>query len=247
MLKIAICDDNRQELDTTWSMVMDFSKARPETDFSVRRFQSSFELLDCVEAAGSFHLYLLDIIMPVLNGIDIGAIIRQKDENAIIIYLTSSADYAVKSYKVFAFQYLMKPVAQEELFATLDKALTKMDQQTAKSIAVKTRDGITSLRLHRVVFVEYASHSLLFHLSDQSVIKSVTSREPFDTTACELLKDPRFIRPHVSFVVNMSFINSISGSCFVLTDGFQVSISRSNYADAKKSYIDFLLKGEDPN
>lgn len=243
MLRIAVCDDQTQELENNCALLAAFAATKPQMDISIRSFSSAYELLDSLDMVVGFHIYLLDIVMPEMNGIDIGMKIREKDDNAIIIYLTSSPDYAIKSYKVYAFQYLMKPVGKDDLFAALEKALTKIDIQTAMSIAVKTKDGVTSVFHHRIVTVEYVSHSLFFRLSDYSVMKSVISREPFDTTVNELLKDPRFIRPHVSFVVNMSFIRSIAGSAFILADGSLVSISRSSYAEAKKSYIDFLLKG----
>ena len=244
MFKIAICDDNVKELESTYHMVLDFARQRPETGFKVRRFQSSYDLMDCLHMTSGFHLYILDIIMPVMNGIDVGEKIREKDENAIIIYLTSSSDYAVKSFRVFPFQYLIKPVEQSSLFTTLEKAFAKMDLEAEKSMPVKTKDGITAIRYHRISYVEYLNHCLKFHLSDGSVVNSVSSREPFDTTANELLQDDRFLRPHISYVVNLNYVRTITGKDFIMHSGTVLAISRKNYADIKKRYIDFLLKGE---
>lgn len=244
MFKIAICDDNVKELESTYKMVLDFTMQKTDTDFKVRRFQSSYDLMECLNMTNGFHLYLLDIIMPVMNGIDVGEKIREKDENAIIMYLSSSPDYAVKSFRVFPFQYLIKPVAQSNLFTALEKALAKMDLEAEKSMPVKTKDGITAIRYHRVSYVEYLNHCLKFHLSDGSVVNSVSSREPFDTTANELLQDDRFLRPHISYVVNLNYVRTITGKDFIMQSGTVLAISRNNYADIKKRYIDFLIKDE---
>lgn len=243
MIKFAVCDDDIKQLNNICCLVEEFIKVKPETDFSICRFQSPYDLLECLDTTDGFHIYLLDIIMPEMNGIDVGVKIREKDENAVIIYLTSSPDYAIKSYKVFAFQYLMKPVNKDELNNILNKALDKINIESAHVLPVKTSDGLTALRFHNIMFVEYIRHALRFHLSGSSIITGITSRDPFDVLICELLKDKRFIKPHASFAVNMSYVRTITAKDFIMTDGSLVSISQKNYADAKKRYIDFLLKG----
>jgi len=130
MLRIAICDDDIKELENTYKMVSDFAEERQEIDFYIRRFQSAYDMFECIDTGIAFNIYILDIIMPLMNGIDVGAKIREKDENAIIIYLTSSTDYAIKSYSVFAFQYLLKPVSKVELLNFLGKALDKITFET---------------------------------------------------------------------------------------------------------------------
>lgn len=244
MLKIAICDDNVQELEHAYSILLNFTEKKRDADFIIRRFQSSYDLLECLDMSLDFHIYLLDIIMPFINGIEVGKKIREKDNNAIIIFLTSSPDFALKSYEVYAFQYLLKPVTQENLENVLQRALLRIDYETAQGLTIKTKDGIKAFRNHTIVFAEYVRHSVRFHLSDGSVFSTVTLRDPFDSIANKLLGDPRFIRPHVSYIVNMNYIRGITDRDFVMTEGSLVSISKSNYADIKKSFINFLLKGD---
>jgi DNA-binding LytR/AlgR family response regulator len=94
--------------------------------------------------------------------------------------------------------------------------------------------------------VEYNNHSLRFCLSDGTIVSSVFLREPFETTVNELLKDRRFVRPHVSFVINMNHVRTITGKEFSMTNGSLIAISQKNYTEIKKKYIDFLLSQGDP-
>lgn len=169
MIRIAICDDDASELEFIHNLVLCFTRENRDTDFSIRPFRSAFELLDNIVGKSGFHIYLLDILMPNINGIDVGESIRQKDDLAIIIYLTSSMDYALKSFSVFAFQYLLKPVSSTELHGVLQKALSKIDLERNKIISLKTRDGITAIRYHQIIFAEYSNHSLRFHLTDDTI------------------------------------------------------------------------------
>ena len=71
-----------------------------------------------------FDLYLLDIIMPNENGIDLGRKIHTIDKGGTIFYLTSSIDFAVDAFSVKASQYLLKPIEQIKLLDALDKVLS---------------------------------------------------------------------------------------------------------------------------
>lgn len=244
MYRIALCDDDINGLEHTYSMLLDFSQKNRNTDFHIRRFQSSYDLLKCLDASRGFQIYLLDIIMPFIDGIELAKKIRENDTRAIIIFLTASPEFALKSYEVYAFQYLVKPVTQENLNNVMHKALLKIDYETAQGLAIKTKAGIKAVRNHTIVFAEYSRHSVQFHLSDNSVVTTVILRDPFDAIANKLLGDSRFIRPHMSFVANMNFIRGITDRDLVMSDGSLVSISKCNYSEVKKKYISFLLKGE---
>ena len=242
MIRIAICDDNPQELEIIHDMVQDFMKENPDTDLSVRCFHSACDLLAAIQNGGSFHVYLLDIVMPRINGIDVGESIRKTDELAIIIYLTSSQDYALESFSVFPFQYLLKPIPGSALFEVLKKAILKINVEKAQFLSVKTQEGIFAVRFHQILYVEYCNHRLVFHLLDGSTLVSVSSREPFDQRASELLKDSRFVRPHVSYVINMQHVHTISANKFMMTNETSVPISQNSFTMTKRQYMEFLLK-----
>lgn len=244
MIRIAICDDNASEVEYIQDIVLGFTKENPDTDFFIRPFTSAFELLDNIIGKSGFHIYLLDILMPNISGIDLGESIRQKDDLAIIIYLTSTMDYALKSFSVFAFQYLLKPVAPTELHGVLKKALLKIGLERNKIISLRTKDGITAIRYHQIIFVEYSNHSLRFHLTDGTIATSVSLREPFESTANQLLQDSRFVRPHKAFIINMHYVHTLTANEFIMTNESQIAVSKKKYTAIKKQYIDFLLSRE---
>ena len=101
MLRVAICDDMFIDLFSDGDSLMVSHIARP------------------------FDIILRDIIMPMLNGIDTAAEIRKLDKSVKIVFLTSSAEFAVDSYKVHADNYLLKPVDPESLYSCLDDGFFK--------------------------------------------------------------------------------------------------------------------------
>lgn len=241
LLRIAVCDDDVRELEETHNMITEYIKLHDEMDITVRKFQSAYDLLDCTDAGIRFDVYILDILMPHMNGIDVGLEIRKNDENCFIIYLTTSPEFALKSYQVSAYQYLLKPVDKDSLFHELEEIRKREEFESSRRISVKTKEGVHFIPLHRIVFAEYLSHRVVYHLLNDETITGSVSREPFHELIQPLLNDPRFICCHASFVVNMYCIESISQKDFRLTGGQSVPISARCYAHTKKQYLDFLL------
>lgn len=65
-----------------------------------------------------FDLFLIDMAMPRIGGLELMKMIKHKQPLAVIVILTgfSSIEGAVKAVHAGAFQYLSKPINSEELF-----------------------------------------------------------------------------------------------------------------------------------
>lgn len=241
MLQIAICDDEIQELERTYGMLERYREQNPELDIALRKFASSYDLLEAIDARGRFDVYLLDILMPNVNGIEAGAAIRQKDGAAVLIYLTSSPDYALASYQVEAQGYLLKPFEEQALFRSLDKAVERLDAEDAKRLRVHTEHGIEAIPFCRLSYVETYNRRLYCHLTDGSTVESLTLRVRFEEIIQPLRADGRFVQTAAAFVVNMQHVRSVAAKGFVMADGTQVPISRA-FSKARNTYLDYLLE-----
>ena len=109
MLHIAICDDEQEQLALSEKLLQEYHELHPELNLRVDTFSSGAALLEHLRTTGSFDIYLLDILMPGENGIELGLKIRKTDQCGRIFYLTTSPDYAIDSYLTKASQYLLKP------------------------------------------------------------------------------------------------------------------------------------------
>lgn len=239
MIKIAICDDDEVELHRLNVIVQQIIKLYSETEISIAVFHTANSLLNAIRYE-NFEIYLMDIIMPERNGIELGQLIRQRDEQAVIIYLSNSPDFAVQSYTVHAYYYLLKPVKYEELYLVLQKVLKRYERFNT-SVYIKTSNGMVTVSKSSIIYIEYHYHYLSYYLENGEVIDSVIFRESFGQKMQDLLKDFRFTKVSSSVIVNMLFVNKISKKGFTLINKKELRITRT-YQSARKSYMGFLFK-----
>lgn len=242
MIQIAICDDQAEELELTYSMAETYHTLHPELNISFRKFRSGADLLKSIKMQNHFDIYLLDILMPEKDGIEIGAVIREKDDTAVIVYLTSSPDYALQSYQVDAGGYLLKPCDEKNLFATLDKVIAKLDTENQKRLVLRTsNDGIEGIAYSHLLYLEYYQHRLIAHTTDHGKTESIYYRESFKELTASIT-DNRFIKISASIIVNMQHIRNITSRDIRLSNGEILNVSRMYATDARKSFMDYLLE-----
>ena len=80
--------------------------------------------MDAAEKLGGFDIYILDILMPGMDGIELGVRLRELGYDGSIIYLTSSTDFAIDSYKAEASNYILKPVIPDSSSSSILKDYT---------------------------------------------------------------------------------------------------------------------------
>ena len=160
-LKIAICDDNKDDLLHISTILNTYIKER-NTPILYKSFHSTTELLATAKS-GSYDLYLLDMIMPIVNGIDTAREIRSFDKVAKIVFLSSSPEFAIESYSVKAYNYVLKPITIEKLFSTLDDIIENASEENRPSIVVKSSDGIMRILLSKLTHVEAYHRRVIYY------------------------------------------------------------------------------------
>lgn len=241
MLRIAICDDEEKQLNQTTALLNTYLQSRPNLNGQVEMFQSGGALLTRAENAEGFDLYVLDILMPELNGIDTGRRLRALGEGGEIVYLTSSNDFAADSYDVRAFFYLLKPVEQNKLFQVLDGAVEKLNRRRSSAVVVATADGSRRILLERIRYVERVGRCMRYYCTD-GALDSQTIRVPFREAAAPLLADRRFCLCGASFVLNFQYVTGVQGQTALLDNGQTVALPRTAATDFKKAWGNYWLE-----
>lgn len=240
ILQIAICDDQLKELEIINEYITEYIDTH-SLEAGIRKFYHPDDLLTAI-GTESFDIYILDIVMPMVSGIELGKEIRRLDREAQIIYTTTEPQFALQAYAASPANYLIKPIDKKQLFDTLNYAISKIDLSEKKMFTVKTADSLRLLNLSDILCCEYRNHAVIFTLINGEEVISRTIRNSFAEYIKPILSDPRFLQCHSSYLINMKRVVSFAKDKFELYGGKVVPISAKRYPSVRDKYMDFLMK-----
>lgn len=238
MLKLCICDDDPEDLARIRALTEDFAGAHPEYALEIQSFSSSYDLLEHIDARGGFDLYLLDILMPHMAGLELARRLREREEPAELIFLTGSREFALDAFDVSACGYLLKPIDREKLRQTLLSALGRLARPENSHLLLKTRDGLRRIPFRDLVVIESFNHDRVCTLSDGS--RAVTA-DTLTSLMERLSADRRFFSPHRAYIINLEHITALNADNVLLSNGQRVPVARSTLPALKQAYIEYLF------
>lgn len=232
---IAVCDDQIEELEKVMELLQAWQTDR-RAAVRLRSFRSAGELLDAAQRE-RFTLYLLDVLMPGVTGMEAAREIRSFDDAADIVFLTTSPGFAYESYGVRALEYLLKPISGGLLFPVLDKLMLR-EQRPQDGLTLKAGATLVRVPFSRLSYVEVNGKHLYFHLADGTVREVAGSLKDYEPL---LLVRPEFMRIHRSYIVNMLQIDELSPAGVHTFSGMNLPVSRLLYPQLQKDYMKLLF------
>ena len=204
MIQSAFCDDDQTVL-AQLSALLEKYRAQRCVQIQCTAFHSPLDLLTEIEKGTRYDILFLDVIMPAENGITAAKEIRQYDNVVKIIFLTSSAEFAVESYVVGAYFYQLKPIWEDSFFRLTDSVIAECRRADQRSLILRCKTGTSRIDLNQLLYCEGLGRTLLFHLVDGTVLESTGS---MDELARQLTPHESFLRTHRSFLVNTDLLSS---------------------------------------
>jgi len=235
MLKIAICDDHITDLSDIVSIVDEYRiLVEDKYEIYYTPFNNAIELIASLEHGQVYDIVILDIIMPLMTGMDAAKEIRQFNHHIKIIFATSSPEFAVASYAVDAYYYILKPVKREMIFELFNKILSEMSFQSHKMLLIKGKSTLKNLYIHQLEFAEVIGRTILYHLTDGSVIEAISTMSELEKT---LLVHTCFIKPHRSYIINMKHIDTLSKRDIRMKSQNLIPIAKAKAKMIKSAYM----------
>jgi two-component system LytT family response regulator len=237
-MKCIIIDDEKHCIKTLSNLL--------ETNFKEIKI-----LATCAESTKAYQLIqlhkpdfiFLDIEMPFLNGFDLLSKFEHLDFD--VIFTTAYDSYAIKAIKFSALDYLLKPVAKEELaFAiekiknkesTIDKAQIQMastvnNKHLSDTIALPSSDGLIFVHVNDIINCTADGSYTRMCMTDKSEILLSKTLGDVD----ELLEEYNFFRIHHSFLINLKEVKKYirgEGGEVVMSNGKSLMVARTRKSD----------------
>jgi DNA-binding LytR/AlgR family response regulator len=230
MLKCIIVDD-----DLISRTAMERLCKSAENLEVVASFTSAEEALAFLDLE-QVNLVFLDIEMPGLSGIEF---MDRLSSFPHIIITSSKTEYAFEAFEHQVVDYLKKPITLSRFQRALEKALDaerriQKYKEEAKDVYIREEGKLVRINLDDILFFENLGDYVTIRLTNgkrhiiHGTMKGIDSK----------MKDPRFVKVHRSFIINLDKIKDIEENTLVIAEAV-IPISRS-HKQALLSRLNFL-------
>jgi len=235
-MRIALVDDDVKFLAQT-ARLLEILLDHRQTQAEVATFASADELLEALSDA-PFDMYLLDVVMPGMDGIALGRTIRRSQPDAPLLFFTTSRDFAVEAIGIEAVGYVVKPFTHEAFAEALERAFRRLETVKPPTLMLKTACGYVSMPLRDLVSAETNGHYTTVQVSDGHTRTTRLSQQ-------ELWKklhgdgDVRFARIGRQLIVNFTHVKNYSDGKLTLSNGRKISVPRRSLSEVKRAFLRF--------
>ena len=231
MLRIALVDDDTGDIRTLQEYLERFARDGG-LEWSSAGFSSGPAFLS--GDTTQFDLIVLDVDMPGISGIDTARLLRQRDPDVLLMFVTNMPQYALAGYAVDAMDYLIKPVSYGDFSLKLQKALRYLRRGKTERIPLRTAAGLVGVEPREILYVESTLHYLTYHTwSGEYRVRELMGE------AEKKLQGHSFARCARSFLVNLRHVTAIEGED-VVVGAVRLRISRSRREDFLERFTRYL-------
>jgi len=175
----------------------------------------------------------LDVEMPGMNGFQF--LERLSGFAFEVIFTTAYDSYTLDALRLSAVDYLLKPIAEDELSQAIVRLKSRVAQKTvaapkslgefsSRRLSLSTAEGVYFVDKSHIIRIEAMSNYCTFYLTEgKKIVVSKTLKE-FESA----LSADAFLRVNRSSMVNLNYINRYrkgSGGTLEMADGMEIEVS----------------------
>lgn len=239
MLRVALCDDNQNAVQRYAKLISHIAE-KHGIEITLSCFYSGEELLfHCTDAPDQVDIIYLDILMEKIDGMEAARTLRDCLCTAQIVFLTSCEDYVYEAFDVDAVQYLLKEDTNankfEQVFLRAAARAAKKQEALFKFVfAGKT----TAIPIGQISYFEIWKRLVTVHYDTDKTAKFYGCMEQLE----QQLSGQAFVRPHRSYLVQLSYITSIHSQELELRTGQRIPLGVTYIQELKRKFSDYITR-----
>ncbi len=185
-------------------------------------------------------LIFLDIEMPGMNGFQM--LERLRPVKFAVIFTTAYDHFALRAFRVSAIDYLLKPVADQELLEAVQKVglslksdyreqqldilINNLQKPVLGTIALPILEGLIFEQVNHIVHCDSDNNYSLFHFSDGHQLLVTQTLKSVEV----MLSPYKFFRVHNRHLINIAKVKKYvkgTGGYLIMENGSSIPVSRS--------------------
>ena len=236
MLKIAVVEDQQEVRDELCRFIRKYAA---ENSLQVEAVPIEDGEVIAAHYEPGWDIIFMDVEMPGLDGFGAAEKIRAVDGDAVLVFVTNMAQYAIKGYEVDALDYVLKPVNYYQFCTKLSRAIQRVQRRKGGQVALQlSGGGMQLLDTGDILYLETRNRMLYYHTATQeyAVRGSLAGAE-------KQLAAYHFARCNQCYLVNLQYVRGVEND-FVQVGDARLEISRRQKAafmTAVASYLGGVL------
>lgn len=228
MINFIICDDN-EKIVLDIKKIIDVFMMNNKAEYKTHIFNDlDEEFMKIVKKPLSFKIYILDIETPSRSGIDVARIIRKKDLDSVIIFITSHEELGLTLLKneIMFLSFINKfDNYEDRLVTSIKKAMEVLKRKNI--IRFEERGVLYTIAMNDILYITRDS------VERKCVIKTdyaeIKTYKPLSSV--EKLLDNRFIKTHRACFINKERVAKIDKirKTILFDNGVVVSLLSDKY------------------
>lgn len=200
-IRIAWVEDSLEQIDKGKEYLLKYSKEK-NYDINATFYNSAEDFL--LHYDFSFDIVLMDIELPLLDGMKASAKLRQIDKEVVLMFITNVSKMAAKGYEVDALDYILKSLSYPHFEMKMNRAIEKCLETSGKKIQINTKDGLIIVSVNKLKYIEVINHQLLYNFTNQVIEVRGTLKQ-----SEKMMSQYGFLKCNACYLVNPKFIQLI--------------------------------------
>ena len=238
ILRIGICDDTQTDIIHLEKHIKHYM-ASYNIEFEIESFRSGAALLQA-QKEQPFHILLLDIEMPEINGMMIARYLRDElYDDVFIVFVTSYPQYMQESFDVQPFQFLTKTVSYTRIEKLLSDIIRRYKHSHITKIVIDSHGKEHLIPVNNILYIQAVKGEkryLEYHLID-AILTGEGTIQDWENR----LSDHDFCSPYRGYLVNIRHIQTIQPSNIVIANGTLIPISRRKVTTLQQLYANRII------
>ena len=234
MIRCAICDDQK-EISQRIGEITDRLFKENHLVSEVRMYTDSQELYFDIYEDIYFDIVFLDIEMPNYDGMQIAKMLKEKQPECLIIFLTAYNKYAIDAFELGIFRYIPKDEVEIRFEKYLMEALKQIRSIDEQGYIIYKKGNIERIPYKNIRYITKNGKYTSICCTDNHEAKV---RKPINTVVKEL-NSPNFVVIDRGCAVNICYISKLVDCDVYLKSGERLPISRSNVKSLRELIIQY--------
>lgn len=233
MIKIGICDD-----DKNFRTLLAEAIRREDSESFIYEYSTGETLIQDEE--NDLDLLFLDIQLPGISGNKASEIMKKKNKDLILVFVSGIYLPTPESFCVQPYRYLLKQSNPSEIQRELGTILTYTKEQKGKKYFIAEDDGMyQKIDIDEILYFSIIRRGCEIHILQNGTGKILRTRKRIQEIEEELRRE-YFCRIHKSFLVNPRYITEVKKSEIKMDNNEILSVSKAKRKTFEDMFAEYL-------